>query len=155
MELKKLSFLIKAVYILPTSVNLHVWGLTTSNRCRACEKTASHKNILTGCKYALRSYIWRHNKVLEIFAEASKICCETDNKAPNNITNRAIHFIKGNISKLLHKNIHRSSLVDGCTDWHITTNLEHHFVFQNEIALMTQHQDIVIWFIKFLKKFRY
>ena len=36
---KKLSFLIKAVYdILPTPVNLHAWGLTTSDRCRACEK---------------------------------------------------------------------------------------------------------------------
>ena len=32
MEPKKLSFLIKAVYdILPTPVNLHAWGLTTSD----------------------------------------------------------------------------------------------------------------------------
>ena len=32
MEPKKLSFLIKAVYdVLPTPVNLHAWGLTTSN----------------------------------------------------------------------------------------------------------------------------
>ena len=32
MEPKKLSFLIKAVYdVLPTPVNLHAWGLTTSD----------------------------------------------------------------------------------------------------------------------------
>ena len=38
MEPKKLSFLIKAVYdVLPTPVNLHAWGLTTSDRCRTCE----------------------------------------------------------------------------------------------------------------------
>ena len=68
MEPKKLSFLIKAVYdVLPTPVNLHAWGLTTSDRCRACGKTASLKHILTGCEYALRSYTWRHNEVLEIF----------------------------------------------------------------------------------------
>ena len=44
--------------------------------------------------------MWRHNGVLETFAEAAKICCETANKALNDM-NRAIHFVKeGNISKL-------------------------------------------------------
>ena len=85
-EPQKLSFLIKAVYdVLPKEP---VRKLPASN------------------EYAL-SYIWRHNEVLEIFAEATKICCETANKALNNITNRAIHFVKvGNISKLPHKNKH-------------------------------------------------
>ena len=35
--------------------NLNVWRLTTSDRYRACGKTASLKHILTGCEYALRS----------------------------------------------------------------------------------------------------
>ena len=75
MEPKKLSFLIRAVYdVLPIPVNLHAWGLTTSDRCRSCGKTASLKHILTGCEYALRSYTWRHNEVQEIFSEVSKIC---------------------------------------------------------------------------------
>ena len=86
MEPKKLGFLIKAVYkVLPTAVNLHAWELTTFNRCRTCGKTAHLKHILTGCEYALRSYTWRHNERLKIFAEASKICCKTANKALNNI----------------------------------------------------------------------
>ena len=106
------------------------------------------KHILTGCKYALRSYMWRHNEVLEILVEAVKICCGTANKSLSNITNKAIHFVKeGNISKLSHKNKHRS-LFDGCMDWHIATDLEHHFLFQTEVALMTQHPDIVIWSFK-------
>ena len=115
---QNLSCLIKVVNeVLPTPVHLHAWGLTTSNRCRTCEKTASLKQIITECEYALRSYTWRHDKVLEIFAEAAKICCETDNKALSNITNRVIHFVKeGKISKLSRKNIHRSSLLDSCTD---------------------------------------
>ena len=118
LETQKLSFLIKAVYdVLPTPVNLHAWRLTTSNRCRACGKTVRLKHILTGCEYALRSYRWRHDEVLEIFAGAAKICFETVNKVLNNITNRAIHFVKdGNISELSRKNKHRSSLLDGCTD---------------------------------------
>ena len=78
MEPKKLSFLLKAVYdVLPTPVNLHAWGLTTSDRCSTCGKTASLKHILTGCEYALRSYTWRHNEVLEDLSEVSKTCCET------------------------------------------------------------------------------
>ena len=48
----------------------------------------------------------RDKEVLEIFAEAKKICCETANKTLNNITNRVIHFVKeGNISKLSRKNM--------------------------------------------------
>ena len=89
MEPQKLIFHKKAVYnILQTSVNLHVQGLNTSNQCRACGKTASLKYNLTECEYALRSYMRRHNKVLEIFVKAEKICCETANKALNNITNK-------------------------------------------------------------------
>ena len=81
--------------------------------------------------------MWGH--VLEIFAEAVKICCETANKALNNITNSAIHFIKeGNILKLSCKNKHISSLLNVFTYRYITTDLEHHFVFPTEIVLTTQ-----------------
>ena len=154
MEQKKLSFLIKAVYnVLPTPVNLHAWGLTTSDRCRACGKTASLKHILTGYEYALRSYTWRHNEVLEIFAEASKICCETAKKVLNIINNRAIQFVKGgNISKLACKNMCKPLLLEGCTDLHVATDLKHNFIIPTEIALTTKHPDIVIWSVK-AKKF--
>ena len=131
MEPKKLSFLIKAVNdVLPTPVNLHAWGLTTSDRCRACGKTANLKHILTGCEYALRSYTWRHNEVLKIFSEISKTCCETANKALNIINNRAIQFVKeGNISKTARENMHQPSLLEGCTDWHVATDWKHNFIF--------------------------
>ena len=155
MEPKKLSFLIKAVYnVLPTPVNLHAWGLTTSNRCRTCGKTASLKHILTGCEYTLRSYTLRHNEILENFSEVSKTCCETANKALNIINNRAIQFVKeGNISKIARENMHKPSLLEGCTDWHIATNLKHNFIFPTEIALTTKCPDIVICFIKAKKVF--
>ena len=155
MEPKKFSFHIKAVYdVLPTPVNLHAWGLTTSDRCRACGKTASLKHILTGCEYALRSYTWRHNEVLENFAEVSKTCYETINKSLNIINNRAIQFVKeGNISKIGRENMHKPSLLEGCTDWHIETDLKHDFIFRTEIALTTKRPDIVIWSVKKQKKF--
>ena len=46
-----------------------------------------------------------------------------------------------------------SSLLDGCMGLHVATNLEHHFVFTTEIALMTQSPDIVIWSLKLKKVF--
>ena len=145
MEPKKLSFHIKTVYdVLPTPINLHARGLTTSDRCIACEKTASLKHILTGCEYALRSYTWRHNEALEIFSEVSKTCCETANKALNIISNRTIQFVKeGNISKTARENMRKQSLLEGCTDWHVATDLKH-FIFPTEIALTTKRPDIVI-----------
>ena len=47
--------------------------------------------------------------------------------------------------------MHRTSLLDGCMDWHVAMDLEHHFIFPIEIAL-TQHPDFVIWSVK-LKMF--
>ena len=149
----KLSFLIKAVYdVLPTPVNLHIRMLTSSDRCRTCRKTSSLKHILIRCEFAL-SYTEKHYKVIENFAEAENICCETANKAQNDITNRAIDFVKeGSISKLSCKNKHRSSLLDGCTNKHVVTDLEHNFVFPTERPITTHPPDIVIWFVKLRKK---
>ena len=151
---KKKSFLIKAVYdVLPIPVNLHAWGLTTSDRCRACGKTACLKHILTGCEYALGSDTRRNNEVLEIFAETSKIRCENDNKGLN-INNRAIQFVKeGNISKIARENMCKPSLLEGSTVWHVATDLKHHFIFPTEIALTTKRPDIVIWSVKAKKVF--
>ena len=154
MDPKKLSFLIKAVYdVSPTPVNLHAWGFTTSDWCRACGQTASLKHILTGCEYTLKSYTWRH-KVLEIFYEVSQTCCETANKALDIINNRAIQFVKeGNTLKIARENMHKPSLLDGCMDWHITTDLKHNFIFPTEIALTTTCPDIFIWSVKAKKSF--
>ena len=81
METKQLGFLIYVVYdILPTPVNLKLWGLSTSNLCKACGKITNLKHVLTGCQYSLRSYAWRHNEILGIVAEIAKMCWETANE---------------------------------------------------------------------------
>ena len=81
-------------------------------------------------------------------------CCETANKALNIINNRAIQFVKeGNISKIAHENMRKPSLLEGCTDWHVATNLKHNFIFPTEITLTTNHPDIVVWSVKGKKVF--
>ena len=93
MEPKQLGFLIKAVYdILPTPVNLKLWGLSTSNLCKACEKIANLEHLLTGCQYSLRHFPCRHNEILGIIAEIAKMCSETANKI--SCIKTSIQFIK-------------------------------------------------------------
>ena len=47
----------------------------------------------------------------------------------------------------------KPSLLEGCTDWHVATDLKHKFIFPTEIALMTKRPDIVIWSVKAKKVF--
>ena len=125
MEPKQLGFLMKAVYdILPTPVNLKLWGLSTSNLCKACGKVANLKHVLTGCQYSQRIYTWRHNEILGIIAEIAKMCCETVNKIP--CIKTSIQFVKeGNVSKTPHRNNrHKATFLDSCTDWSIIAGID-------------------------------
>ena len=47
----------------------------------------------------------------------------------------------------------KPSLLEGCTDWHVVTDLKHNFIFPTEIALTTKRPDIVIWSVKAKKVF--
>ena len=47
----------------------------------------------------------------------------------------------------------KPSLLEGCTDWHVATDLKHNFIFPTEIALTTKRSDIVIWSVKAKKVF--
>ena len=145
-EHKQLGFLIKAVYdILPTPANLKLWGLSSSNLCKACGKIANLKHVLTGCQYSLRSYTWRHNEIVGIIVEIAKMCCETANEIPCIKTN--IQFVKeGNVSKTPHRNNrHKPTLLDGCTDWCVIADVDRQLAFPTEITSTHQHPDLVIW----------
>ena len=63
--------------------------------------------------------------------------------------NSAIQFVKeGNISKIARENMRKLSLLVGCSDWHVATDLKHNFIFPTEIALTTKRPDIVISSVK-------
>ena len=129
MKPKQLGFLIKAVYdILPTPVNLKLWGLCTSNLCKARGKIANLKHVLTECQYSLRSYTWRHNEILGIIAEIAKMCCETANKI--SCIKTSIQFVKeGNVSKTPNRNKHKPTLLDGCTDRNVIADVDRQLAF--------------------------
>ena len=65
-----------------------------------------------------------------------------------------IQFVKeGNISKIARENMCKPSLLGGCTDWHVATDLKHNFIFSTGIALTIKRPDIAIWAIKVKKVF--
>ena len=130
---------------LPTPVNLKLWGLSTSNLCKACGKIANLKHVLTGCQYYLRSYTWRHNEILVIIAEIAKMCCETANEI--SCIKTSIQFVKeGNVSKTPHRNNrHKPTLLDGCMDWHVIADVDRQLAFPTEITSTCQHPDRIIW----------
>ena len=47
----------------------------------------------------------------------------------------------------------KPSVLEGCMDWHVATNLKHNIICPTETALMTKHSDIVIWSVKTKKVF--
>ena len=145
MEPKQSGFLVKAVYdILPTPVNLKLWGLSISNQCKACGKIANLKHFLTGCQYSIRSYSWRHNEILGIIAEIAKMCCETANEISCVKTN--IQFFKEvNVSKTPHRNRHKPTLLDGCTDWRVIADVDRQLAFPTEMTSTRQRPNLVIW----------
>ena len=145
MEPKQLGFIIKAVYdILPTPVNLKLWGLNKSNLCKACGKVANLKHFLTGCHYSLRSYTWRHNEILGIIAEIAKMCGKTADKI--SCIKTSIQFVKeGNVSKTPHRNRRKPTLLDVCTDWRFIADVDRQPAFPTEITSTRQRPDLIIW----------
>ena len=142
---KQLGFLIKAFYdILATPVNLKLVGLSISNLRKICGKIANLKHVLTGCQYSLRNYTRRHNEILGIIALIAKMCCETTNKISCIKANK--QFVKeGNASKTPHRNRHKPTLLDGCTDWRVIADVDRQLTFPTEIKSTGQRPDLVIW----------
>ena len=66
------------------------------------------------------------------------------------VWNRTVYMF---ILKIACENMRKPSLLEGCMDWHVATDLKHNFIFPTEIALTTKRPDIVIWSVKAKKVF--
>ena len=72
------------------------------------------------------------------------MCCETANKI--SCIKTSIQFIKeGNVSKTLHRNRFKPTLLDGCMDWHVIANVDGQLAFPTKITSTCQRPDLVIW----------
>ena len=57
---------------LPTQVNLHKWGLSSSSDCSFCLVHESLLHVVSGCKVYLQQgrYTWRHDSILLFIAKS-------------------------------------------------------------------------------------
>ena len=117
--------------------------VSKSNLCKACGKIANLKHVWTRCQYSIRSYTWRHNEILGIVAEIAKMCCEAANKI--SCIKTIIQFIKeGSVSKTPHRNRHKPTLFDDCTDWCLIVDVGQKLAFPTEMTSTRQRPDLVI-----------
>ena len=80
------------------------------------------------------------------------MCCETVNKI--SCIKTCIQFVKeGNVSKTLHRNRHKPTLLDGCTDWRVIADVDRQLTFPTEITSTHQCPDLVIWSVNSKKVF--
>ena len=67
------------------------------------------------------------------------MCSEIANKISCKKT--SVQFIKeGNVLKTPHRNWYKSTVLDGCTDWHVIADVNRQLPFPTR-----QHPDLVIW----------
>ena len=69
------------------------------------------------------------------------MCGETANKI--SCIKSSKQFIKeGNVSKTPHRNRHKPTLLDGCTDWHVIAGIDWQHAFPTEITSTSQRPDL-------------
>ena len=72
------------------------------------------------------------------------MCRETANKI--SCIKTSIRFIKeGNVSKTPHKNRHKPTLLNGCTNCRVIADVDRQLAFITEITSTRQCPDLVIW----------
>ena len=88
--------------------------------------------------------MWRRNEILGIIAEIAKMCCETANKI--SCIKTSTQFVRErNVSKTPHRNRHKPTLLDGCTDWRVIADIDRQLTFSTEITSTCHRPDLVIW----------
>ena len=148
MEPLLISFLMRATYdLLPTEVNLKLWGLKGTDVCPKCQNaTGTLRHVLSACKQSLDMYTWRHNQVLEILVDLVKSHCSTINSKDIESQAAIIHFHKeGQRPSHPHHKVSRLKLLSGANDWKVAADLSKPLSFPSHIAITNERPDIVIW----------
>ena len=139
-----LKFWMSSVYdLLPTPVNLQLWGKREDAACGLCGRRASLEHILSSCKTALTQgrYRWRHDQVLKEIAQGLD---EARKKGKTTSGTRFIQFVRpaGEATKAERQ---EHGLLTSAGDWEMLVDLERQLRFPQEIRSTALRPDIVIW----------
>ena len=128
-----------------------IWVLfTLGNKCISCYATRAN---YTACQRDLPVNIQRMYMYIYIYIRMYvniyvNICryIHVYIYIVNKISCISIQFVKeGNVSKTPHRNRHKPTLLDGCTDWRIIADVDWQLVFPTEITSTRQRPNLVIW----------
>ena len=135
----RLKFLLRSVYdLLPSTANLHRWGLVEDPRCHLCDKPGTMQYALSSCQTALAQgrYRWRHDTVLRELADI----LEWERRKKRNTKKKAcpaINFIKEGQTGRKTK-VPTTLIIDESDCWEMKVDLGKQLVFQTS---STSHRD--------------
>ena len=122
MDFSRTRFLVEMVYdVLPSPVNLHLWGKTDTPMCPLCQERGSLRHVLSSCKTALSDgrYRWRHDKVLEAIALIITDAEQSSKFVPGK---RVIQFVRAGANPC-KKPQEARSLMSSAPDWQLRVDL--------------------------------
>ena len=142
-----IKFLLQSVYdILPSPVNLSIWGIKENPSCVLCGKFANLEHILSSCATALTEgrYTWRHDRVLEQVAIAvdSQVMSVNDLVPVCGI--QTIKFVKSG-AKPQQNLRQQTGILRRSNDWKTVVDLGGRSRFPQHICDTNLRPDIVIW----------
>ena len=144
MDFSRTRFLVEMVYdVLPSPMNLHLWGKIETPKCPLCQGRGSLQHILSSCKTALTDgrYRWRHDKVLETTA-----LIITDAVQSNKFVSgkRMIQFVRAGVTPC-KKPSEARSLLSSAPDWQMRVDLGKQLKFPIHITSSRLRPDIVLF----------
>ena len=140
-----LKFLMSSVYdLLPTPMNLQLWGKREDAACGLCGRRASLEHILSSCKTALTQgrYRWRHDQVLKELAQCLE---EGMKKVKTTGVTTFIQFVRPSREATKAEKQHEHGFLASAGDWEMLVDLERQLRFPREIRSTELRPDIVIW----------
>ena len=142
-EPQRIKFLIQAVYdVLPSPVNLHIWGKSDSPGCPRCPGSGSLEHILSSCPTALGEgrYQWRHDQVLKTIAETISRAMDNTKHVRHQ---RGITFVRAG-EQSQAKARPPAGLFTAAADWELRVDLGRQLRFPDHIVATTLRPDMVL-----------
>ena len=144
MDFSRTRFLVEMVYdVLPSPVNLHLWGKTDTPMCPLCQERGSLRHVLSSCKTALSDgrYRWRHDKVLEAIALIITDAVQSIKFVPGK---RVIQFVRAGANPC-KKPQEARSLMSSAPDWQLRVDLGKQLKFPFHVTSSRLRPDIVLF----------
>ena len=142
-----------------TPDTLKTWGYKQTAFCPLCNHPqCTLHHIISNCPFALKNkrYTWRHDSVL-LYLQATlqelieRANCNKENHS-NPLPKLEASFVKTGERRKQRTVYHKTSILDGATDWKMLVDFDHkQIVYPPEITATPERPDIVIWSKK-LKK---